>query len=395
MDIVVYLGFAAVHFVITALICQAAAKQKSVALWLLALSGIGLGFDKAILGLGAMIGIGDTLLSLNMVRYAFHAVGTPLLMIAGITLARNGSVAWAWRPGMTVLTYIGVVSCIFYGIYEYFGGAQYIVSTEGALRYVLAEQSGPPLAAITTMTFMIAFGIALYITQKSWWLLTGALVMFMAASMQLGLIANLGEVLLMGSLLLTARSFPKISFATYQANQTSLSDTERAALAEEQRARKRKSAIWNRGLAWVIFVTLTVDTICYYGAGFDNKEIYAAAKAAMSSAYLTHIYASNIYLMFFFVHAVASLYFYGIPKLHAHIRTVHVYIGYGVFIFTMVSQSLIGVEPIHMITYVINWSFIVAHIVLSFRFMLQRVRKGHVDPMLEMTVSKRLRGSAQ
>jgi hypothetical protein len=296
---------------------------------------------------------------------------------------------------MTVLTYIGVVSCIFYGIYEYFSGAQDIVSTEGALRYVLAEQSGPPLAAITTMTFMIAFGIALYITQKSWWLLTGALVMFMAASMQLGLIANLGEVLLMGSLLLTARSFPKISFATYQANQTSLSDTERAALAEEQRARKRKSAIWNRGLAWVIFVTLTVDTICYYGAGFDNKEIYAAAKAAMSSAYLTHIYASNIYLMFFFVHAVASLYFYGIPKLHAHIRTVHVYIGYGVFIFTMVSQSLIGVEPIHMITYVINWAFIVAHIVLSFRFMLQRVRKGHVDPMLEMTVSKRLRGAAQ
>ena len=99
------------------------------------------------------------------------------------------------------------------------------------------------------MTFMIAFGIALYITQKSWWLLAGALVMFMAASMQLGLIANLGEVLLMGSLLLTARSFPKISFATYQANQTSLSDTERAALAEEQRARKRTSAIWNRGLA--------------------------------------------------------------------------------------------------------------------------------------------------
>jgi len=241
----------------------------------------------------------------------------------------------------------------FYGIYEYLGGAQYIVSTGSALRYVLAEQSSLPLAAITTMTYMIAFGIALYITQKSWWLLAGALVMFMAASMLLSLIANLGVVLLIGSLLLTARSFPKISFATYQANQTSLSDTERATLAEEQRARKRTSAIWNRGLAWVIFVTLTVDTICYYGPGFDNREIYAAAKTAMSSVYLTNIYASNIFLMFF-LHAVASLYFYGIPKLHAHIRTVHVYIGYGVFIFTMVSQSLIGVEPIHMITYVIT-----------------------------------------
>jgi hypothetical protein len=39
-----------------------------------------------------------------------------------------------------------------------------------------------------------------------------------------------------------------------------------------------------------------------------------------------------------------------------------VYIGYGVFIFTMVSQSVIGMETLHMITYIINWAFIAAHI---------------------------------
>ena len=78
----------------------------------------------------------------------------------------------------------------------------------------------------------------------------------------------------------------------------------------------------------------------------------------------------------------------GVPPVDC---TVHVYIGYGVFIFTMVSQSVIGMEPLHMITYIINWAFIAAHIVLSFRFMLQRVRKSQVDPMLELTVSKRLR----
>ncbi|MFN7470863.1 MAG: hypothetical protein ACK5S9_04320 [Roseiflexaceae bacterium] len=395
MDIVVYLGLAAVHSVITILIMRVASTQKSIALWLLALSGIGLAFDNAILGVGTLIGAGDTLLTLNMGRYAFHAIGTPLLMVAGIVLARNGGVTWTWRRGMTILTYGTVLSCILYGIYEYFGGAKYVESTEGVLRYVLAERSGPPLAAITTMTFMIAFGIGMYIHQKSWWMLAGSLMMFVAASMQLGVIANLGEVFLMVSLLMTARAFPKISFAAYQATQTALSDAERATLAEEQRSRKRKSAIWNRGLAWFIFLTLALDTYVYYSAGFDNKEIYAVAKAAMSSAYVTHIYASNIYIMFFFVHAVASLYFYGIPKLHAHIRTVHVYIGYGVFIFTMVSQSVIGMEPLHMITYIINWAFIAAHIVLSFRFMLQRVRKSQVDPMLELTVSKRLREPAR
>jgi hypothetical protein len=44
-----------------------------------------------------------------------------------------------------------------------------------------------------------------------------------------------------------------------------------------------------------------------------------------------------------------------------------------------------------MITYVINWAFIAAHIILSFRFMLQRVRRTNVDPMLELTVSPHLR----
>ena len=273
MDIVVYLGVAAVHSIIAILIMRVASAQKSTALWLLAVSGIGLAFDNAILGVGTLIGAGDTLLTLNMGRYAFHAVGTPLLMVAGIVLARNGSVTWTWRRGMTILTYGTVISCILYGIYEYFGGATYVESTEGVLRYVLAERSGPPLAAITTMTFMIAFGIGLYIHQKSWWMLAGALIMFMAASMQLGVIANLGEVLLMVSLLMTARAFPKISFVEYQQSQTALSDTERATLAEEQRSRKRKSAIWNRGLAWFIFLTLALDTYVYYSSGFDNKEI--------------------------------------------------------------------------------------------------------------------------
>lgn len=39
----------------------------------------------------------------------------------------------------------------------------------------------------------------------------------------------------------------------------------------------------------------------------------------------------------------------------------------------------------------INGAFNAAHIVLSFRFMLRRVRKSQVDPMLELTVGKRQR----
>jgi hypothetical protein len=48
-----------------------------------------------------------------------------------------------------------------------------------------------------------------------------------------------------------------------------------------------------------------------------------------------------------------------------------------------------------MITYVINWAFIAAHIVLSIRFALQRLRKAQIDPLLDVTVSRKLRQPAR
>ena len=81
MDTAVYLGFAVVHLAIVVLLVRAAASQRSLALWALVISGLGLAFDNAILGLGTQIGAGETLLTLNFGRYAFHAIGTPLLMV--------------------------------------------------------------------------------------------------------------------------------------------------------------------------------------------------------------------------------------------------------------------------------------------------------------------------
>ena len=65
-----------------------------------------------------------------------------------------------------------------------------------------------------------------------------------------------------------------------------------------------------------------------------------------------------------------------------NIRILHIYIGYVVFIFTLTSQSLIGVEPWHNITYAVMWLFVLLHISLSLRFMLQRNAKTVRDPQL-------------
>lgn len=379
MNSVVYVAFAIVHIAIVVGFIRLARQQQSWVLWVLAVVGLGIAYDNAIVGLGSTLGAGDTLMSLNIVRYVLHAVATPLMMIGGITLARNARVAWAWRRGMTIFTYVTMLACIAYGLNEYLVNATFEVAKTEPLRYVLAGgPHGPPLSPITTMTFLIAFGIALYIQDRSWWLLAGALTMFATAAMQMGIIENLGEVVLMLSFYLTAKQFAPLAAAQYQADLDAMSSQARSALADEQRARKRKTAVWNRWIAWIIFVSLAIDTCAVYANDFFHFDKWV------------HLTFSNIYIMLFFVHAVASLYFFGIPKLRAHTRTVHVYIGYGVFIFTMVSQSIIGMEPLHIITYVINWVFIVAHIVLSIRFMLQRVRHSTVDPLLEMTVSPHL-----
>ncbi|MFZ9857903.1 MAG: hypothetical protein ACO3F2_06170 [Roseiflexaceae bacterium] len=380
MESLFYGAFAVINVVITINLIRLAIQQKSLGLGFAAMAGFGLAYDNAIIGSGSLIGAGDTLMQLNIGRYLIHAITTPLLILTGLVLARNASIGWSWRRSIAVITGVTVIGFIAYDSNTYLSNG-YVLAPEGMLRYVLnVDHNGPPLAPITTMSFMIAFGIGLYIQERSWWLLAGALAMFMAAAMQLGIFANIGEILLMVSVLLTARAFPKLSHAGYQAAIAAVPAEERNQLAEAQRGRKRKMAIGNRTLAWVIFFSLAIDTVAYYqealGLQIDSW---------------VHLTFSNIYIMLFFIHAVASLYFYGIPKLRSHIRVVHVYIGYGVFVFTMVSQSLIGMEPIHMITYLINWGFIIAHIVLSIRFMLQRVRRQQLDPMLELTVSPHLR----
>ena len=98
---------------------------------------------------------------------------------------------------------------------------------------------------------------------------------------------------------------------------------------------------------------------------------------------------NNGFIVLFFIHAAASFYFYGIPKPKANIRVLHVYIGYTVFLFTMISQSF-RAEPLHLITYLINWAVIGAHVTLSTRFMLKRVMNHKQDPLMEFAIGRKL-----
>lgn len=137
--------------------------------------------------------------------------------------------------------------------------------------------------------------------------------------------------------------------------------------------RKKSIAVWNRRLAWITLPMLLVSTFA----------VYAANGGWMPNLLTFGIVTSLVFIVLLFVHSFFSVYLFGFPRFKWQIRVVHIYIGYGVFIFTMLSQTLIGFEPYHNIFYALNWAFIVAHVALSTRFMLKRNIKRQPEPALK------------
>ena len=134
--------------------------------------------------------------------------------------------------------------------------------------------------------------------------------------------------------------------------------------AAQRARRKKKIAVWNRRLAWVTLPVLVLGTVLYYGARWGWLSLTTRPGGMLS----------GVFTLLFLVHAGFAVYLFGFPKWRNNLRTIHIYLGYVVFVLTLTSQSLIGLEPYHNIFYLTNWAFILAHVALSTRFMLQRRR---------------------
>jgi hypothetical protein len=383
MASLIHLLYALIHVVLFGQVLMLYRRERSWLQLLLLVSIAGLAYDNAIVAVGHLIGAGDLLMGLNWPRFVLHAVTTPLLGMIGLAVSRSALTDWAWQRRGTISFWAISLSALSWALYADLWGLQLVVNNElGLVRYVDGGPGGPPLAAITPMTLLMFSGIGLWVRDRWSWLFLGSLVMFTAAAFAsgLGLVANLGEILLMVSLVATLKRYPTLSRGDYETQRTRMSDSDRLAAAEAQRARKRAMAAWNRNLSWGIALVLAIGTAAYYGPGW-GWNFFAG---------WVDPFFNNLFLILFFVHTTASFYFYGVPKLRRNIRVAHIYIGYAVFVFTMVSQSVIGMEPLHLITYILNWLFIGMHVALGLRFMLRRVTHQQIEPLLEVTVSRRL-----
>jgi predicted MFS family arabinose efflux permease len=136
--------------------------------------------------------------------------------------------------------------------------------------------------------------------------------------------------------------------------------------------KKKTIAIWNRRLAWITLVVMVVMNISTYADYFKWID----------GLKTTSIVSSTVFLLLFLIHSFFSVFLFGFPKFKWQIRVVHIYIGYCLFIFTLLSQSLISFEPYHIILFTLMWISIVAHVALSIRFAIARNVKKQPEPSL-------------
>ncbi len=142
-------------------------------------------------------------------------------------------------------------------------------------------------------------------------------------------------------------------------------------LAKNRPSKKKQIAEWNRKTAWITLFVLVVMNVSTYANHYKSVDWLMT----------TSIISSVVFILLLLIHSGFSVYLFGFPKFKWQIRVVHIYIGYLLFIFTFISQS-ISAEPYHIITYAIMWVFLIAHVTLSFRFMIKRNVKKQPEQSL-------------
>lgn len=174
-------------------------KGRPWPLLVLMLVLVGLAYDNGIVGVGAAIGEGDGLQTLNVWRFVLHALLTPLMLLVGRAIAVGAGargLATA-QAGRVVAAIVGVLIAV--GLAQEVWRLNLVLELEqGTVRYIAADPSGPPIAAILTIIGLIVMGVQTRRAGGSATLLVGAVIMFVAAGAGASSLwlSNVGELVL-------------------------------------------------------------------------------------------------------------------------------------------------------------------------------------------------------
>ncbi|WP_243228861.1 hypothetical protein [Microbacterium sp. CIAB417] len=180
MDSILYLCFAGAYAALLAwgLILLALRGRPSASDFVL-LVILGLVYDNAILGFGAMIGEGPALEAANAARFWLHALLTPLLVVVAWSILARSGIRWAMRPAAVVVAVLVTLALM---AYEIVVGATGLVLEPvreyGSLSYDDASAaSGPPLMVLAVAAALLVAGIGVWVRRRWPWLTIVTVIM--------------------------------------------------------------------------------------------------------------------------------------------------------------------------------------------------------------------------
>ncbi|MEH2402714.1 hypothetical protein [Nostoc sp.] len=182
-------------------------QSTSLAMIVLPIVLVSISYDNLILSIGSLIGEGELLKTLSMLRFLLHYLVVPLFIVIGVELAHRAGASWANRV-VRVLSWVIALGLTAIDVATHYIGLE-LVSIEfaGILRYHVANLSGPLIITIVVNLFLLLIGIGIWFRLKWPWLFLGTLVSLLGnalPSLTVGTLAGSASDFFMAvSLLLT------------------------------------------------------------------------------------------------------------------------------------------------------------------------------------------------
>lgn len=149
-------------------------------------------YDNTIIALGVLIGDGALLESLSLLRFWFHMLFTPTLILFSVMAMSEAGIEWAQKAWVV---WLGAVYAIAAMIVEYVtvinGLALEASEDYGALSYSSAEEaSGPPMMIILVLIALVIAGIMLWWKAKWPWMFVGTVIMTIGSAVPIDIGSN-------------------------------------------------------------------------------------------------------------------------------------------------------------------------------------------------------------
>ncbi|CAM3784500.1 hypothetical protein [Mesobacillus thioparans] len=138
----------------------------------------GLIYDNLVLALGGMIGEGAFLKNMNFLRFWFHAIFTPLLIIFSWAAASKTNLSWLkGRGGLLFAGFLTVAMVISELVQNTIDLKLEPDRSFGVLSYESAGSHGPPIMIIGVTAALLIAGIILWKKRKWKWMAIGVILM--------------------------------------------------------------------------------------------------------------------------------------------------------------------------------------------------------------------------